>query len=108
MKGRKARKRGVSSSQRGISKEQVCVLVARDRKKGTGSKVVDQGWIVKTSLEEAIGSKLPSSNVLYTDTWRAFMTYAKEKGLEHYRFKSDGKERVRVQNVNSYHSRLKG
>ena len=40
------------------------------------------------------------------------MTYAREKGLEHYRFKSDGKERVRgvyhIQNVNSYHSRLKG
>jgi hypothetical protein len=32
--------------------------------------------------------------------------------LEHYRFKSDGKERVRglfhIQNVNNYHSRLKG
>lgn len=40
------------------------------------------------------------------------MTYAKEKGLEHYRFKSDGKERIRgvyhIQNVNRNHSRLKG
>lgn len=40
---RKARKRGGSSSQRGISKEQVCVLVARDRQKVTYSKVVYQG-----------------------------------------------------------------
>ncbi|WP_413473706.1 IS1595 family transposase [Streptococcus parauberis] len=110
--GRKARKRGGSSSQRGISKEQVCVLVARDRQKATYSKVVGQGRIVKSRLEEAIGTKLSPTNVLCTDAWRAFMTYAKEKGLEHYRFKSDGKERVRgvyhIQNVNSYHSRLKG
>lgn len=88
VEGRKARKRGGASSQRGISKEQVYVLVARDRQ------------------------KLTPANVLCTDAWRAFMTYAKEKGLEHYRFKSDGKERVRgvyhIQNVNSYHSRLKG
>lgn len=36
----------------------------------------------------------------------------KNAGLDHYRFKSDGKERVKgvyhIQNVNSYHSRLKG
>ncbi len=37
---------------------------------------------------------------------------ARDKGLEHYRFKSDGTERVKglylIQNVNNYHSRLKG
>lgn len=42
----------------------------------------------------------------------AFSTYARNKGLEHYRFKSDGAERVRgiyhIKNVNNYHSRLKG
>ncbi|MEK5063645.1 IS1595 family transposase [Cytobacillus sp. FSL R5-0596] len=112
IEGRKARKRGGSSSQRGISKEQVCVLAARDRQKVTYSKVVGQGRIVKFRLEDAIGNKLSPTNALCTDAWRAFMTYAKEKGLEHYRFKSDGKERVRgvyhIQNMNNYHSRLKG
>jgi hypothetical protein len=74
--------------------------------------VVGQGEIVKTRLEDTISSKLSPSNVLYTGAWRVFMTYAKEKGFEHNRFKSDGKERVRgvyhIQNANSYHSRLKG
>ena len=97
---------------RGISKEQVCVLIARDRQKSTFSKVIGQGRIVKSRLDQAIGSKLSACNVLCTDAWRAFKTYASEKGLEHYRFKSDGKERVRglyhIQNVNNYHSRLKG
>lgn len=112
IEGRKSRKNGGKSKYRGISKEQVCVLVARDRQKATYSKIVGQGRIVKSRLDKAIGSKLVSSNVLCTDAWRAFKTYANEKGLEHYRFKSDGKERVKgvyhIQNVNNYHSRLKG
>ena len=62
-------------------------------------------------LNEAIGEHLSDSNVLCTDSWRAFSSYANTKGLAHYRFKSDGKQRVKgvyhVQNVNSYHSRLK-
>ncbi|WP_377889189.1 IS1595 family transposase [Alkalihalobacillus sp. R86527] len=111
LEGRKPRERGGSSKKRGISNEQVCVLVARDRQKQTFSRVVCQGRIVKSRLNEVVGSKLTATNVLCTDAWRAFMTYAKEKGLEHYRFKSDGKERVKgvfhIQNVNSYHSRLK-
>ena len=110
--GRKSRKRRGASKYRGISKEQVCVLIARDRQKSTFSKVIGQGRIVKFRLDQAIGSKLSACNVLCTDAWRAFKTYASEKGLEHYRFKSDGKERVRglyhIQNVNNYHSRLKG
>ncbi|RBP88971.1 hypothetical protein DFO70_1122 [Cytobacillus firmus] len=52
---------------------------------GTARNQLTQKWlvrgeIVKIRLEEAIGSKLSPSNVLCTDAWRAFMTYAKEKG----------------------------
>lgn len=68
--GRKARKRG-------ISKEQVCILIVRDRQKETYSKVVGQGRIVKSRLEEAIGTKLSPAKC--TDAWRACMTYVKEK-----------------------------
>lgn len=110
--GRKARKRGDASQFRGISKEQVCVLATRDRQKQTYSKVLGQGRIVKTKLDQAIGSKVSTTNTLCTDAWRAFKAYAKEKGIEHYPFKSDGKERIKglyhIQNVNNYHSRLKG
>ncbi|CAH0344765.1 hypothetical protein BCI9360_01031 [Bacillus sp. CECT 9360] len=56
--GRKPRKRGGSSKNRGISQEQVCVLVARDRTKATVSKVACMGRIVKTKVEEMIGAKL--------------------------------------------------
>jgi hypothetical protein len=86
---RKPCKHGGKSKHRGISHEQVCVLVARDREKATVSKVSFMGRIVKSKVEKIIGSKLTSDNVLVTDARRAYKTYAKEKGLEHYQIKSD-------------------
>ncbi len=80
---RNPRKRGGKSKLRGISHEQVCVLVARDRTKATVSKVACMGRVVKTKVDNMIGSKLSSNNVLVTDAWRAYKTYAKEKGIEH-------------------------
>ncbi|MGG3736811.1 IS1595 family transposase [Aeribacillus pallidus] len=111
-RGITGRKRGGKSKHRGISKEQVCVLVARDRTKTTIAKVTCMGRIVKSQVDKIIGSKLTSENVLVTDAWRAYKTYAKEKGLEHYRLKSDGGTHVikgiyHIQNVNGLHSRLK-
>ena len=70
------------------------------------------GRVVKTKVEGMIGSKLTPNNVLVTDAWRAYKTYANEKGIEHYRIKSDdGKYVIKglyhIQNVNGLHSRLK-
>lgn len=97
---------------RGISKEQVCVLVGRDRTKNTISKVACMGRIEKTQVEKAIGSLVSKDNILCTDGWRGYKTYAKEKGIEHYRIdtKKTGyviKGIYHIQNVNSYHGRLK-
>jgi transposase-like protein/IS1 family transposase len=109
---RKPRKRGGVSSYRGISKEQVCVLVARDRSKKTVSKVTCMGRIVKSKLDDTIGDKICANNILCTDAWRAYKTYATDKGLEHYRIdtKKTGhtiKGIYHIQNVNSYHGRMK-
>lgn len=80
------------------------MLVARDRQKMTFSGVLGRERIRTMKLDEAIGSHLTESNVLCTDSWRAFSSYVNSKGLDHYRFKSDGKQRVkgvyRIQNVN--------
>ncbi|AIQ19805.1 hypothetical protein H70357_26125 [Paenibacillus sp. FSL H7-0357] len=92
---RKPRKRGGKAKYRGISHDQVCVLVARDRQKMTYSGVLGRGRIRITKLDEAIGGHLSDSNVLCTDSWRAFSSYANSKGMTHYRFKSDGKQRVK-------------
>lgn len=98
---RKPRKRGGKSKHREISHEQVCVLDARDRTKATVSKVACMGSVVKTKVDYMIGSKLTSDNVLVTDDWRAYKTYAKEKG------KYVIKGLYHIQNVNGLHSRMK-
>ncbi|WP_374989319.1 IS1595 family transposase (plasmid) [Priestia megaterium] len=112
IKGRKPRKRGGSAKKRGISNEQVCVLVARDRDKMTLSWTLGMGRLTKEQLDNAIGHKFSKGNILCTDSWRAFRTYSNEKGLDIYQFKSDGKIRTRglyhIQNVKNYHRRLKG
>ena len=76
---RKPRKRGGKSKYRGISKEQACVLVARDRTKATVSEVAFMGRVVKTKVDGMIGSRPTLSNALATDAWRTYSTCAKEK-----------------------------
>jgi IS1 family transposase len=68
--------------------------------------------LTRPKVDNMIGSKLTPDNVLVTDAWRAYKTYAKEKGIEHYRIKSnDGKHVIKglyhIQNVNGLHSRMK-
>ena len=40
------------------------------------------GHVVKSKVDSMFGSKLKPDNVLVTDAWRAYKTYAKEKGIE--------------------------
>lgn len=111
IQGRKPRKRGGKAKKRGISKERVCVLVVRDRDKNTFSQTLGLGRLKKEQLDKAVGNKLSHENVLCTDAWRAFKTYATENEMSIYQFKSDGKVRTKglyhSQNVNNYHSKLK-
>jgi len=70
------------------------------------------GRVVKTKVDSTIGSKLSTDNVIVKYAWRAYKTYAKEKGIEHYRIKSNDRRYVirglyHIQNVNGLHSRLK-
>lgn len=61
----------------------------------TFSQTLGMGKLTKEQLEKAIGHKLSNGNVLCTNYWRAFKTYAAEKGMEIYQFKSDGKVRTK-------------
>jgi len=62
-----------------LGTNQVRILVARDLTKATVSKVTCMGRVVKTKVESMIGTKLTPNNVLITDAWRAYKTYAKEQ-----------------------------
>ena len=109
---RKLRKRGGKSQYRGISKEQVCILVARDRNKNTIARTSCMGRIIKPKVEMAVGNYLSPANILCTDKWRAYKTYCQEKGIQHYRIKPEESGHVikglyHIQNVNNYHARFK-
>ncbi|MFW5436375.1 IS1595 family transposase [Paenibacillus apiarius] len=55
---RSSRKRGGSAKKRGLSTEQICVLIARDREKNTFYKVIGRGKPTKDSLELHLGNRL--------------------------------------------------
>ncbi len=70
------------------------------------------GRILKTQVEDTIGQYISTENILCTDSWRAYTTYAKQKGVAHYRIKPDKgiyaiKGIYHIQNVNNYHKRFK-
>lgn len=106
---RKSRKRGGVAKKRGLSYEQVCVLIARDRSKHTVSKVSGVCAVETNSVNSIVGSLVSNENVLCSDGWRAYKSYASIKGMKHYILKDT---RVihgiyHIQNVNNYHMRLK-
>jgi transposase-like protein len=110
---RKPRKRGGAASKRGISKEQVCVVVARDRDKSTLARVACHGPIDKAQAKALLDAAVAEVTTLCSDangTWRSF---AAEKSLPHIELNGQKNERVKrgifhIQNVNAFHRRLKG
>jgi transposase-like protein len=108
--GRYPRQHGKEVHKRGRSKEQVPVLVLRDRTARTVSLVMPS---MKT--EEIARQVLPvisSDTILCTDAYRGYKTVCKATGIRHVALNQNKGERSRgvyhIQNVNAYHSRLKG
>jgi transposase-like protein len=106
---RARRRRGGSAAKRGLSDEQVPVLVARDRAGSTTDfilEIADQAHTVA-----ALGPVLPSDTVLCTDGGGALAAAAKHLGIEHHALNLSKGIRVQgawhIQNVNAYHGRLK-
>lgn len=110
--GRKARKRGGSSKYRGISREQVCVVVARDRTKKTQARVACMGQVNKAQAKVLLAPYIGKVSSVCSDangTWRSFTA---ESGLDHKELNQSREQRVirkiyHIQNVNAFHSRLK-
>ncbi len=107
---RKARKRGGKAAKRGTSKEQVPVLVARDRSGATADFIldVDDAPHVVAFLKPI----LPPDAILCTDSSRTLIAAARALNVEHHSVNLSAGIRVdgpwHVQNVNAYDSRLKG
>jgi transposase-like protein len=107
---RPARKRGGKASKRGLSNEQVPVLIARDRSKATADEILPDRSA--KSLSAALEPVIAKTAVLVSDAAAAYCAFAAKAGLAHVPLNLSAGERVRgiyhIQNVNNYDSRLKG
>jgi len=108
----KGRKRGGSSSKRGISGDQVAVIVTTDRKGSMDLSVATMGRIGKNDIETAIGSRISSGSILCTDGHVSYKGFAKDVNLTQVVLRADLKQYVKqgiyhIQNVNSLHNKVK-
>jgi transposase-like protein len=106
---REARKRGGKATKRGLSHEQVPIIVAAARGGGIISAVleVDTGDAIKAVLEPA----LSKDALLVTDGGKALARCATKMNVSHEVLNQSVGERVHgelhIQNVNSLHERIK-
>lgn len=109
---RKPRKRGGRATKRGLSKEQVCILVARDRSGNTLDFVTGRGPVSKTQLESHLKFTLDHDALLVSDGHKAYKAFCHAEGITHEAVNLSKGQRVtkgayHIQNVNAYHSRFK-
>lgn len=107
------RKRGGKSKTRGISNDQVAVLVTQDRKSSIDLTVATMGRLKKSDIENAIGGRIkPDQTILCSDAHVSYKGYAIDNQIMHHPLKSIIKQRVKnkiyhIQHVNSTHNRVK-
>ncbi len=108
---RKSRKRGKQVKSKGISNEQIPVIVSADRKGELSLVVSAPGRISKEDIQAAIGKKINKLTVLCSDGHVSYKSFALNNKLEHHVLRANIKEFVKgnyhIQHVNSLHSRLK-
>jgi transposase-like protein len=108
--GRSPRKRGGSAATRGLSREQIPILVARDRSGTTTDYVLSDSR--KGAVMAVLKPLLPADVVVCTDGGGSIGQAVNDLGLEHHRVvTSKGVHAIgawHIQNVNSYHGRFKG
>ena len=109
---RQPRKRGGCAGKRGISDEQVCVLIARDRSKQTVDFVTGNGPITKSVLSDHLKPILDSDALLVSDSNPTYEAFCQAENITHEAVNLSQGQRVikgayHVQNVNAYHSRFK-
>ncbi len=106
---RKARKRGGKASKRGLSDEQIPVLVAADRSGATVSAVLPT--VSAAHLQAVLQPILDPDALLVTDGCTSYPPCAAAMGISHESLNQTAGERVRgelhIQTVNSRHERLK-
>src|SRR5512144_465319 len=106
---RKSRKRGGKASRRGLSSEQVPILVAADRTGATISAILPA--VNADTIKDVLAPVLGKDTLLVTDGASFYPPCAAMLGVTHETLNQSAGERVRgelhIQTVNSRHERLK-
>jgi transposase-like protein len=107
---RPPRKRGGKAEKRGLSAEQIPVLVARDRRGAMADAVLPN--LSDAAVEAVLGPLIGRDNVLVSDGAERYRRIADARGILHVSLNLSVGERTwgiyHIQNVNAYDSRLKG
>lgn len=109
---RKPRKRGGKAKKRGISNEQVCVIVGLDRNGNSISKIACHGRPSAVDVNNVLRMNEDGEIILCTDKHPSLGKYANMNNFKHVELNLSKDIRVikniyHIQNVNGYHSRLK-
>jgi len=109
---RKPRKRGSKATKRGISDEQIAVVVTCDRADNKELRVATRGRVSKKDLKKVFEGELDNIETLCTDTHRSYTAFAKSQNIDHQKFNVSKGQRVKnkvyhVQNVNNTAARLR-
>jgi transposase-like protein len=108
---RHARRRGGKACKAGLSNEQICVLVARDRNGETLDWVMGNGQMTKAQLKTELQPALSPDVLLISDGSQAIRYFAQDANISHEAVNLRAGIRVKgaihIQNVNAYHGRLK-
>ena len=107
---RKSRKRGGKSTKRGLSAEQIPVIVARDRQGATTDAVLPK--LNRASIAAALGGVVTPANEFCCDGGTAIVAFARRAGIAAHILPMPGKPNPKapdfhLNNVNAYHGRLK-
>lgn len=107
---RAARKRGGKAAKRGLSAEQIPVMIARDRSGATCDAVLPR--LDAASITAALGQVIARPAELCCDGGKAITAFARRAGLEFHILPAPGTPtpdapELHINNVNAYHGRLK-
>ena len=107
---RPSRKRGGKAKKRGLSKEQIPVLVARDRSGVTTDAVLPQ--LDRAAITSALEGVVTSDNQICCDGGKAIVGFARKSQIPCCILPSPGgpmraAPNLHINNVNGYHGRLK-
>ena len=106
---RKPRKRGGKAAKRGLSAEQIPVIVARDRQGATTDAVLPK--LNRVSIAASLGGIVTPTNEFCCDGGTAIVAFARKAGIPAHilpqpGIPNPGAPDFHINNVNAYHRRL--